>query len=266
MLRRRTSLFNIIRADFYRIMHSKLFYLIQVVLFLLLLIAVLSHTTFLAGIQPERFMKLVHEVELGRWTGAKALVGASLMAASLIYFYLPILMLSIGHDLTHGTINNLITTGTSRKVFFLSKYLGFIFLSFIEYAIYYIFAFGIASFHSGVGHFEEGFIFFFVQSMIVQFLSLQAIFIITILVLYITRSNAIAALATVSFPVLLSTFSVLLFPKNKITQYLDFQGNINNTFIPMSNGYWINVSLISIAFIIIIGLITYTIFKRKELG
>lgn len=258
-------MFNIIRADFYRILHSKIFYLTQIALFVMVLVNVSSHTTFLAGIQSDDFMNVVHNIERSSWTGATALVGTSLMAGALIYFYLPLFILSIGYDLTHGTIKNLISSGFSRQIIFVSKYITFLILSAAEYLFYFVLAFSIASISSGIGVFKENFLYSFLQSMGIQFLSLQAIFAVTILILYVSRSNVAAVIATVSFPVLLSTVSVLLFPKSKIIQYFDFQGNINNTFLSMPKDYWLNVSLFSIVFIIIWSSISYIWFKRQEL-
>lgn len=258
-------MFNIIRADLYRISRSKIFYLTQIALFTIILVNISSHTTLLAGIQSDAFMSLVHNIEESSWTGATALIGSSLMAGSLIYFYLPLFILSIGYDLTHGTIKNLISSGFSRRIIFVSKYVTFLILSAAEYLFYYLLAFSIASVSSGVGEFKEYFLYSFFQSMGIQFLSLHAIFTVTIFILYVSRSNVAAVIGTVSFPVLLSTISVLLFPKSKIIQYFDFQGNINNTFLSMPRGYWLNVSLISIVFILVWSSISYTCFKRKEL-
>lgn len=256
---------NIIRADFYRITHSKMFYMTQIALFLTLLGSILSHTTLQAGMQSDEFLSIIAKIEKRNWTGADVLFASSLMAGLLVYFYIPIFYLSAGFELTRGTIKNMITIGISRWKFFISKYVVFLLFSAFEYALYYILSFGIASLHSGVGTFHNSFFSKFIQSMGIQFISLQAIFIITLLVLYTFQSNISALLVTVILPTLLSTISVILFPKANLTKYLDFQGNINSTFLDMPHLFWIKVIVVDIIIIIVGGLTSYVIFKKRDL-
>lgn len=256
---------NIIRADFYRIRHSKMFYMTQIALFLILLGVILSHTTLQAGMQSNEFLNIVQKIEKYNWTGADALLASSLMAGMLVFFYLPLFYLSVGFELTRGTIKNALTIGTSRWKFFISKYIVFLFLSAFEYILYYILSFGIASVNSGVGTFDDSFFSKFIQSIGIQFISLQAIFVVTLFVLFTFQSNIAALLVTVILPTLLSTISVILFPKADLTKYLDFQGNINSTFLSMPQYFWIKVLIVDSITIIIGGFISYFIFKKRDL-
>lgn len=256
---------NIIRADFYRIIHSKMFYMTQVALFITLLGSILSHTTLQAGMPSEEFMSLIQTIEKDNWNGSEALLASSLMAGLLTYFYIPLFNLSVGFELTRGTIKNMITIGVSRWQFFISKYVVFVLISAFEYILYYVFSFAIASLHSGIGTFDNSFFSKFIQSVGIQFISLQAIFIITLLVLYTFQSNILALLVTVILPTLLSTISVVLFPSSKITKYLDFQGNINSTFLTMPQYFWGKVLIADIIIIIGGGLISYAIFRKRDL-
>ncbi|PEF14629.1 hypothetical protein CON87_34080, partial [Bacillus cereus] len=91
-------------------------------------------------------------------------------------------------------IKNAITIGTSRWKFFISKYIVFLLLSAFEYILYYILSFGIASMNSGVGTFDDSFFSKFIQSIGIQFISLQAIFVVTLFVLFTFQSNIAALL------------------------------------------------------------------------
>lgn len=256
---------NIIRADFYRITHSKVFYMTQLALFMVLLGSILSHTTLQAGMQSDDFLSIIQKIEKHNWTGSDALLASSLMAGLLVYFYLPLFYLSVGFELTRGTIKNVITIGISRWKFFMSKYVVFLFIAAFEYVLYYILSFGIASLHSGIGTFDNSFFSKFIQSIGIQFVSLQAIFIITLLILYTFQSNIAALLVTVILPTLLSTISVILFPSANLTKYLDFQGNINSTFLTMPQYFWIKVLVVDFIVIMFGGIISYAIFKKRDL-
>ena len=256
---------NVIRADFYRIMHSKMFYMTQLTLFLILLGSILSHTTILAGMQSDELINLVHQLEKHKWTGANVLLASSLMAGLLIYCYIPLFVLSVGFELTQGTIKNIITIGTSRWKFFISKYTTFVLISAFQLIIYYIFSFFIACFHTGIGDLNDLLFSKFIESIGIQFISLHAIFVLTLLVLYAFQSNIAALIVTIILPTLLSTVSVIVFPNNKITKYLDFQGNINSTFLTMPQYFWTKVLLSAFAVIVIGGLFSYAIFKKRDL-
>lgn len=256
---------NIIRADFYRIRHSKMFYMTQIAMFMILLVSILSHTTLQAGMQSDEFMSMIQKIEKRHWTGSDGLLASSLMAGLLVYLYIPLFNLSLGFELTRGTIKNVISIGTSRWIFFISKYVVFLLISVFEYILYYILSFGISSLHSGVGTFSNLFFLKFIQSVGIQFISLQTIFIITLLVLYTFQSNIATLLVTVILPTLLSTVSVILFPRVNINKYLDFQGNINSTFLNMPQYFWIKVLVVDFIIIVIGGLISYIIFKKRDL-
>lgn len=112
---------KIIRADFYRLFHSKVFIILQIMFLMYIVDSV--RTEFVGSVVFNgTVISNLRDTSLQpNWTGAVALIGMSSHGEIFLYFCLPLLVILIGSDVTHKTYRNLLTVGASRLRYFLSK-------------------------------------------------------------------------------------------------------------------------------------------------
>lgn len=253
---------NMIQADFYRTLRSRGFWINQILLFALLIIVLLTKVIGTVGNRTEETSKIIDDSMNTVWTASKALLATSSMSTFICYFVIILFTVIIGYDLTHGTLKNLLSSGVSRFNYFFSKYVIFLLMSALQFVFYYGLVFVFAGFKNGFGTFEGNYWSKFFQAVFLQYLSMQAIFVVALVILYLLNSNVGAVIATIVVPLFPALLGELL-PKVKIIHYFDFQGNMGSAITFSGDKYTLSL-LVAIATIIICCALAYYIFKKKD--
>ncbi|MGM0213837.1 ABC transporter permease [Enterococcus sp. AZ109] len=255
---------NTIRADFYRLFHSKGFYITQFVLITVVVLSVLTEGLATVGSNNEMLNSLQDQVKQAQWSGANTVVSMSTMASFLIYFCLPIFVMTIGYDLSRKTLKNLITSGVSRGKFFFSKYVVFLVMSLMQFVFYYGSTFISASLKSGVGTFGSDYFENLFRAILIQFISVQGIFAFGLLVLFLTFSNISAVLTVVLLPVVISIVSIIN-NEVEVFRYLSFQGNIDAAWLNVPDYYWVKVAVTCFVVIFICCTVSVATFRKRDI-
>lgn len=254
---------NTIRADFFRLKHSRGFWIAQLLLISFTIISIKFQQIGQVGIIDE---SLPDYPEITAWTGTSGLLSMISMISLIMYFILPIIVIIVGHDLSKQTYKNSLTVGVSRIKYFLSKLLTVGYVTLLQLGYYYLVSFITSSLLYGVGtDFNSHFIQLVLKVFIFQFLATFAILAVGLLVLF-TTSNSIAMILTVLiFPMLVSLMSIF-FPKIEALNYLNFQTNADMfSVIAESSEPLLPYFATPVVFIIGICLITSLLFKKREL-
>ncbi|MBO1305291.1 ABC transporter permease [Enterococcus sp. 669A] len=255
---------NTIRADFYRLFHSKGFYVTQIILIAVVVLSVLTEGLVTVGSFSETLHSLQEQANQAQWSGANTVVAMSTMASFLIYFSLPIFIMTIGFDLSRKTLKNLVTSGVSRGKFFFSKYVVFLFMVLMQFVFYYGTLFITASLKSGVGTFGPDYFENLFRALIMQFISVQGIFAFGLLVLFLTFSNISAVLTVVLLPIFISLMSAI-YSKVEVFRYLSFQGNIDAAWINVPDNYWLKVAVTCLVVIILCSTVSLASFRKRDI-
>jgi ABC-2 type transport system permease protein len=256
---------NAIRADFYRLFHTKGFYITQISLIALVVLVVLTQALGSTGVSSEQLTQLQHGFYDSRWNGYQTVIAISSMASFLIYFCLPLFTMIIGHDLTKKTYKNQLAIGVSRLYFFVSKYLIFLLVSALQFAFYYIFTFLAGIVRYGLGTPPENFWSNILRTVGIQFLSLQALFAIALLLLCLAFSNVFAVIGVIISGLVLS-IPQAVFPKVEWVKYLDFQSNINLAWVTnVPEHYWLKTTVTAVCFTIILAILAYQSLRKRDL-
>ncbi|RGW61932.1 hypothetical protein [Enterococcus durans] len=149
---------NAIRADFYRLLHTKGFFITQIALILIIIVSVFTQALGSAGVMTEQLKHLQSGALDLKWDSYQTVIAMSTMAAYLIYFSLPLFVMILGYDLTKKTYKNQLAIGISRWYFFMSKYLIFLLISACQFIFYYGFTFLAAGIRYGFGTPPENFL------------------------------------------------------------------------------------------------------------
>ncbi|GAB2024586.1 ABC transporter permease [Lactovum odontotermitis] len=255
---------NAIRADIYRLFHSKGFWITQAVM-LIVVISIVAQKVGSVGVSMTSSSDAPAKTAAAQaplWTPPYALLNFQTMSPLLIYFLLSLFVIIIGYDLKMKTLKNLFSSGMSRPHFFFSKFLIFNVIILIQFIFYFGLTFITAAILHGIGHYPSDFFSIFFGAWLLQLLFVQAIFAIGILVLYLTFSTVWAVLAIIFFPIAISLASVIT--KLNWLNYFDFQsamGAANN--LPHGQIYKLILSALA-AIIVLVGA-SYFYFQKKDL-
>lgn len=256
---------NTIRADFYRLFHSKGFFITQFLLIAVVVLSVSMEALGSVGLNVGDISSPQDSFALQQWTSATTLTAMSSMASFLLYFCLPLFVMTIGFDLSRQTYKNVLTSGISRGHFFLSKQVTFLVMSLMQLIFYYGSAFLTAWAKNGLGTFEADYLTNFIRMFGIQFLCLNAIFSIGMLLLYLTFSNVAAVLAVVVSPLLIAAGTLALSKYDWLT-YFNFQSLIDSAWIhAVPEYFWLKTALTAAGTVLICSVLSYEIFKKKEL-
>lgn len=256
---------NAIRADFYRLLHTKGFFITQIALILIIIVSVFTQALGSAGVMTEQLKHLQSGALDLKWDSYQTVIAMSTMAAYLIYFSLPLFVMILGYDLTKKTYKNQLAIGISRWYFFMSKYLIFLLISACQFIFYYGFTFLAAGIRYGFGTPPENFWGDLLRMMGIQFITFQAIFAIALLLLTLTFSNVSAVIGVIVTSMVLGIISAVL-PKVEWLKYFDFQTNINIAWLKdMPEHYWLKAIIAALAFTIILGCLAYQGIRKRDL-
>lgn len=255
---------NMIRAEFYRIFRSKGFYYTQILLIGLVVLSIVTKTLGSVGMQVEEVGTISDTVVEGNWHAFQSLEAMSSMFSFLIFFLLPFFVIIIGSDLTQKTYKNLLTTGISRTKYLLSKYVIFLVLSALQLLFYYVATFFSAWAVHGLGNMPKGFVLHFLEVIGMQFISLQAVFALGLIVLILTFSNTIAVTITILYAFLIGIVVALL-PKISALIYFDFQAIMNASWqVDLTEAFWLKAILASLTVITGSLVLSSYLFDKKN--
>lgn len=122
-------MFNIIRADLYRIFKGKAVWIAIAVFLFTVALQVVSEGTGTIGIDVTRIQYSdEEEILVDNWwaegfvlTGKNAPLVMADGSSDIIYFLLPFIVIIAAADFSNGTVKNLLSSGLSRSRYFMSK-------------------------------------------------------------------------------------------------------------------------------------------------
>lgn len=256
---------NAIRADLYRLFHTKGFYITQFLLILFVVISVAAEATGNVGVNTsEGTTEMQSHLQFYNWDSYQTFIAFSSMASFLIYFCLPLLVMIAGYDLVHKSYKNQLTSGVSRLQYFGSKYLIFIVVTVLQFLFYYTSAFLTAAVKNGIGTAPQDFWMNALQTIGIQFIAFHAIFIVGLCILIITFSNVAGILSVILLPLIINILSA--FFNIGWLKYVDFQYGINYAWIrDLPDFSWLVFLCFSLGVIIVMSYIAYQAFRNKSL-
>ncbi|ANK62359.1 hypothetical protein AYR56_11065 [Loigolactobacillus backii] len=220
-------MFNMIRGDFYRLKHSKGFYITEFILIALVLSSVLTGTLGTIGARSDSIEEF--QQAGGAWNAVKATKLMTSMCSFLIYLILPLFIMTTGFEFSRRSYKNPLSSGMTRLNYYLSKYSVFIVIVLLQVILYYGTVYVVTGIKNGFGIFTLNFGIKMAQAILLQLLLLLAIFSVSILVLFITFSTISAVVTTIIFPLLVNILH-MIFIKVAWLKYFDFQGTIDSAY------------------------------------
>lgn len=250
-----------IRADFYRLFHSKGFWITEFVLLANILLGVLYKVTSRFGTSISTDGQNVAQQAPVKMTGINALAHFSGHSDSIIFFTLIVVCLLLGVDLSRKLYKNSLAHGISRTEFFLSKTLVSFVVAIFQFILLLGLSFIIASSINGIGTAPAGFFGQFLVTILVQLIVTIAWIGIVSFVLYLSHSIA-AVFVTYFIGSALLAFPVLLYPHVELFRYLTLRFGIEMAADP---AVVLQASLVAIGIAVFFLGNSLLIFKKKDL-
>lgn len=250
-----------IRADFYRLFHSKGFWITEFVLLANILIGVLYKVTSRFGTSISTDGQNITQQVPEKMTGINALAHFSGHSDSIIFFTLIVVCLLLGVDLSRKLYKNSLAHGISRTEFFLSKTLVSFVVAIFQFILLLGLSFIIASSINGIGTAPAGFFGQFLVTILVQLIVTIAWIGIVSFVLYLSHSIA-AVFVTYFIGSALLAFPVLLYPHVELFRYLTLRFGIEMAADP---AVVLQASLVAIGIAVFFLGNSLLIFKKKDL-
>lgn len=260
-------MFNMILGDFYRLKHSKGFYITELILVAFILTIVLTSTLGSVSARPSSasFSMFQQAGVNGHWSGIQAVKLMSSMCSFLIYLILPLFILTTGFEFSSGSYKNLLSSGMTRTNYFFSKYIVFIIVVLLQFILYYVLIYMVAGATNTFGNFTVNFSIKMGQVIIFQLLLTLAIFAVSILVMFITFSITAAIITTVVWQFIISVFRMVLIHATWL-KFFDFQGTIDTIFFAQMSLHDTSLYILTTcSTIIVCGLLSLYTFKHKNL-
>lgn len=256
---------NAMRADLYRLFHTKGFYITQLILIVFVAISVLSEATGSVGVvDSDEMVGMQNNLQVQTWDSYQTFIAFSSMASFLNYFCLPLLVMIVGYDFVHKTYKNQLTSGVSRLHYFGSKYLIFAVVTALQLIFYYTSAFLTAAVTNGIGTAPNDFWLNALQTIGIQFIAFQAIFFIGLCILVITFSNVSGIISVIVIPLMINVLNALL--NIGWLKYFDFQYGMNFAWIrDLPDFSWLIFLGCCLGIIFITSYIAYQTFRHKSL-
>ena len=250
-----------IRADFYRLFHSKGFWITEFVLLANILLGVLYKVTSRFGTSISTDGQNITQQVPVKMTGINALAHFSGHSDSIIFFTLIVVCLLLGVDLSRKLYKNSLAHGISRTEFFLSKTLVSFVVAIFQFILLLGLSFIIASSINGIGTAPTGFFGQFLLTILVQLIITIAWIGIVSFVLYLSHSIA-AVFVTYFIGSALLAFPVLLYPHIELYRYLTLRFGIEMATDP---AVVLQASLVAIGIAVFFLGNSLLIFKKKDL-
>ncbi|MCL2071466.1 MAG: ABC transporter permease [Oscillospiraceae bacterium] len=213
---------NIMRADLYRIFHSKGVY-IAIAVFLAMTVLQVFFPDGQMGIMVATETYTTIQNEDGTWeviapekplmTGKTMPFKLAETTDNLIFFLLPFIVFIATADFSHGAVKNLISSGISRKKYFLAKLVLLSLTCIVIMLLYVLISIVLATILRGFGgDFSMDFIGSLAEVYLPQFYLLYAFVCVGFFLGFAFRSTAMLNTVYIAFALLPSlVFSVLAF-------------------------------------------------------
>ena len=208
-----------IQAELYQLVRSKLFWLIEGLLFFLIFISSLGKSNFNFYISTSSDPE---NIVIQGWTGFEAL--GELAKDFLPFVMITVLVLIIfllGRDLTRKLYNNILTCGVSRKEFYLSKIAVLVIIIIFQLITAFAVAFIFGSLFHGLGTMPKNFFWSFSLSFFRSFLFIMTCSSVVTCLLYLTRSTLVSYLVFFAL-IMLQSSLVIVFPQLNSELFLLF--------------------------------------------
>jgi len=127
-------MFNLMKAELYRVLKGKTFYITLACIIVYLLLTISSQTVGTIGINTPEISNIIDDILWSGYAVSRYLIQSMNI---LQYFFLPIIVVVMGTDFTHATYKNTIGKGISRMQYYLTKLL-IVFVICIFYSFVYI--------------------------------------------------------------------------------------------------------------------------------
>lgn len=199
-----------IQAELYQLVRSKLFWLIEGLLFFLIFISSLGESNFNFYISTSSDPEVI---VIQGWTGFEAL--GQLAKDFLPFVMIAVLVLIIfllGRDLTRKLYKNILASGVSRKEFYLSKIAVLVIIIIFQLITAFAVAFIFGSLFHGLGTMPKNFFWSFSLSFFRSFLFIMTCSSVVTCLLYLTRSTLASYLVFFAL-IMLQSSLVTVFPQ-----------------------------------------------------
>ena len=199
-----------IQAELYQLVRSKLFWLIEGLLFFLIFISSLGESNFNFYISTSSDPE---EIVIQGWTGFEAI--GQLAKDFLPFVMITVLVLIIfllGRDLTRKLYKNILASGVSRKEFYLSKIAVLVIIIIFQLVAAFAIAFIFGSLFHGLGTMPKNFFWSFSLSFFRSFLFIMTCSSVVTCLLYLTRSTLASYLVFFAL-IMLQSSLVTVFPQ-----------------------------------------------------
>lgn len=250
-----------IRADFYRLFHSKGFWITEFFLLANILLGVIYKVSSRFGAYMEADGQNIAQQASEKMTGIQALSHFSGNADTVIFFTIIVVCLLLGVDLSRELYKNSLAHGISRLEFFFSKTLVSFVVAIFQFILLLGISFIIASSINGIGTAPTGFFGQFFLTILVQLIVTIAWISIVSFVLYISHSIA-AALVSYFIGGVLLLFPYFFYPDIEWFQYLTLKFGIEMAADP---SIVLQASLVAIVIAAFFLANSLLIFKKKDL-
>ena len=250
---------DFIRADFYRLMRSKGFWITEFLLF-----CVISSATFLQanihfGANISR--NAPASQSLGKLTGLQALDYFAGNTDSLLLFTIIIISMVLGVDLSRKLYKNCLSYGISKLSYYFSKFFVFVSIALLHLLFILAISFVTASLSNGIGSAPSHFWSQLGAALFVQFLNTIAWISIISLVLYASHS-IVSSFLTYFIGGALLSIPLIFYPDNEWLPYLTLRFN---TAMAANGGTVIKAILTTSAVTLLFLIGGLKIFKTKNL-
>lgn len=251
-----------IRADFYRLVRSKGFWITETFCLLTVIMAVLFRTSSRFGVYftTSSYSQAAQQTT-EKLTGINALAHFSGRSDTVIFFTIILICLVLGVDLARKLYKNTLAYGISKTEFFLSKLLVSSCLAVLQFILLLASSFALASLINGLGTIPHNFWQQLALTSLVQICIILAWISIISFTLYASHSMAAAVVSFFIGNALLIS-PLVLYPHIKWLRYLTLQFDFG---MATNLSTVIQASLTALALALIFVLGGHLLFQRKDL-
>ena len=250
---------DFIRADFYRLMRSKGFWITEFLLFCVIFSATFFQANIHFGANISR--NAAASQSLGKLTGLQALDYFAGNTDSLLFFTIIIISMVLGVDLSRKLYKNCLSYGISKLSYYFSKFFVCVSIAAFHFLLILSISFMTASLSNGIGSAPSHFWSQLGAALFVHFLCTIAWIAIISFVLYASHSIVSSFLTYLIGGSLLS-IPLIFFPDNERLLYLTLRFN---TAMAADGGTVIRAILTTMAVTSLFLSSGLLVFKKKNL-
>ena len=251
----------ILKADFRRLIHSKGFWTMEILLLAFnFLIVLLAHPTVLKFISGLQGVSGAEGLDQLRLDGLTAVSQAIESGAGIQIFMLFLTLYLVGPELNHQLYKNSLSAGISRFSYYFNKWLMIFLLTGFNLFLYTSTRYLYASLFLDMSGLSPEVLGQGVQVLLLQWLFIQFWVAVILTLLHLTHSIPISLVFFFLFGPSANYLAMLL-PKITWLRYVDVQAN----FALLSNPNLALAVGLSLILSTIFGCLGYQIFKRRDL-